>query len=466
MTPKILKGRSFKGAAAYLLHDVADHETSNRVVWTMTRNLATQKPDTAWRVMAATALDAPRLKKEARIKNTGRKQQFTVKHLVLSWHPEEKDTLTREDMEAAIEGALAAIKATERQALIIAHNDTAHPHVHILINRTLENGTLLDDSKEYENLQDWALTYQRQRNQTYCPERELNAAAKKRREPTNYEKIPRQIVDADKVLRRAANDNPDRRTALKAKHLEQARAQAARGHALKKRHSEAWKALEEQHVARRRAIGENARKGQAAAKRMIIETFRPEWRTLKLEQAEEARAFAEREKSTFGRMSNLFRNIDIGRSALEGDRPSILSQLWRGVQSSDARKAMLDKAHARAGQALETRQRKAIRAAMLPVLTQKQLQTRAASLEYNHARADLIFVQMGERAKLRVEWQQLVNQRATDYAELRASLERTEAFNQKAAPKSLFDQIRDQLKSQPDQTPAREQNNDRDQERD
>lgn len=466
MIPKILKGRSFKGATAYLMHDVEDHAASNRVVWTMTRNLATQNPQTAWRVMAATAMDAPRLKKEAGIKATGRKQEFTLKHLVLSWHPDEKDTLTREDMEAAVEGALAALGATERQAIVIAHNDTKHPHVHILINRTLENGKLLDDGKEQEKLQAWARAYERTREQTLCANRDINADARARGEPTDYKKLPRQLVDADKVARRAANDNPDRRTALLEKHAALARAQSARTHALKKRHADQWTQLQEDYLARKAEIAEKARKGKAAVRLMIIERFRPEWRKLKADEQRERQEFARREQSTLGRLSNLFRSVDIGRSALEGDRPSILSQIWGGMRSAEQRQAMLEKLQTKRAHELEIAQKKAIRAAVLPIITEQKLATSTMADTYRNGRLDLAFVQNGERAKLKAEWKHLLDTRATDYAALAASLERSQGFNEKADPVSFLDRMKTRAKEIREITPAREQDNTRDTDRD
>ena len=65
MLPKIHKnGTSFKGIAQYVLHD-KNAETSQRVAWTETINLATRNPDTAWKVMSAVSLDQARLKREA-----------------------------------------------------------------------------------------------------------------------------------------------------------------------------------------------------------------------------------------------------------------------------------------------------------------------------------------------------------------------------------------------------------------
>lgn len=442
MNPRILHGRSFKGAAAYLLKGSKHELNEKRVAWTMTRNLATQNPETAWRVMAAIAMDAPQRKKEAGIASTGRKQKNIVKHLVLTWHPEEKDTLTREDMEAAIEGALKALGAEHQQALIISHNDTKHPHVHILINRTLDNGTLLDDSNEWNNLSAWALEYQCQRGQHYSPQRELNAEARARGEKTKYRPVPRHIIDAEKFIRQSANDNPDRRLEMRHKHHALAKEQANRSHRLKKRHKAQWDDLQHDFLQNRHAIREQARKGQAAARVQIIETFRPQWRALKEAEIAERKQFEAREKSTFGRLSNLFRNVDIAHAAEDGPRPSILSQLWRGIGNATERQAMFDKQLAQRRQELDTRQRKAIRAAMLPVVAAYKMESETAVIEYRRARADLTFIQRGELAKNKTEWHQLIECRKADFEKLALSLERTQEFNKAADPVSFLDKLR------------------------
>src|ERR1700753_3939838 len=119
MVPKLhAKGSSFKGAAAYLLHDKERATPDERVAWTETRNLATDNPHTAWKVMAATAMDQQRLKEQAGVKKTGRKSYDAVLHFTLSWHPEEKEGLTREEMTRAANQAIRALKASDHQAII------------------------------------------------------------------------------------------------------------------------------------------------------------------------------------------------------------------------------------------------------------------------------------------------------------------------------------------------------------
>lgn len=446
MTPKILHGRSFKGAAAYLLHDVKNRAASSRVAWTMTRNLATQNPETAWRVMAALAMDSTRLKKEAGIKATGRKQTNVVKHLVLSWHPDERETLTRQDMEAAIDGALAAIGAQDRQALVIAHNDTKHPHVHILINRVLDNGTLLPDAYEWNNLQAWALAYEHARKQAYCPQRELNAEARARGEASKHRKTPRPLIELNRLSALVANDNPSRREALTAKHLDLARALAAGTHALKARHRMQWSALETREHANRGTIRRQARKAQAETKKQIIESFKPQWAALKRLEADERHQFAASEQTILGKVTNVFRNLDIGHSAIDGPKRSVLTQLWDGLRSSAEREAMFAQQQEKRRHALELATKTSIRSAMAPIVAKMREALTSAVQNYDKSRTDLAFIQNGERARQRAAWNDLINQRERDFAALAESLERTASFNEAAEPKTFIERMQERAR--------------------
>lgn len=161
MVPKIIaKGKSFKGAALYLLHDKGRALSSSRVSWVETRNLATDDAHLGWKIMAATALDQERLKQVAGVKATGRRSDKSVLHLSLSWHPDEKGNLTPEEMRRAAIGALKSIGADDRQAIFIAHNDEAHPHLHVLCNRVSpEDGRMLPSSKDHLKLSKWAERY-------------------------------------------------------------------------------------------------------------------------------------------------------------------------------------------------------------------------------------------------------------------------------------------------------------------
>src|SRR5690606_6974587 len=85
MVPDIAKsGHSFKGAMAYYLHDkrqagdTSHPQTAARVAWTETRNLATDDPRAAMRIMVATAQSADELKKVAGVSTKGRKSNAHV----------------------------------------------------------------------------------------------------------------------------------------------------------------------------------------------------------------------------------------------------------------------------------------------------------------------------------------------------------------------------------------------------
>ena len=139
MVPKINGlGRSFAGVAAYCLHDAPEQddrspETSERVAWTDTRNLPTIRAERAARLMAATAKAAPDLKRLAGGARGGRKLAKPVLHYSLSWARDE--TPDRQEMSRAVDGSLEALGLEGHEALIVAHDDTRHPHVHVVANR-------------------------------------------------------------------------------------------------------------------------------------------------------------------------------------------------------------------------------------------------------------------------------------------------------------------------------------------
>ncbi|MEM8691857.1 MAG: relaxase/mobilization nuclease domain-containing protein [Pseudomonadota bacterium] len=172
-------GMSFKGAMSYYLHDrkelgETEHRTSSdRVEWTSMRNLTTNRTDVATAIMISTAKDAKRLKQQAGVKAAGRKAKTPVKTFALSWHPDEAASLNRSEMERAANQALKTIGLEKHQAIIICHNDTRHPHVHVVVNRVNpENGKLAKcGPNENRALDRWAYEYERDRGNIVSPNR-------------------------------------------------------------------------------------------------------------------------------------------------------------------------------------------------------------------------------------------------------------------------------------------------------
>jgi hypothetical protein len=249
MIPKIhAKGTSFKGAAAYLLHD-KDAATSGRVGWVEMVNITTKNPETAWRVMAATAMAAARLKTEAGIKKSGRSSKDAVLHLTLAWSPEQKPD--RKEMSDLARRAIEALKAGDRQAMIVCHTDEKHPHVHILLNRVSPtDGRLLSSSKEKLALSALALAYEQETGQVLCKERETNAAKRQQGEYVRAEKdIPRPefeaLREAQKEVEKeipaaAAKANPEIAAQIRATMRQQLREKLAN---LKESLRPQWQAL-------------------------------------------------------------------------------------------------------------------------------------------------------------------------------------------------------------------------------
>ncbi|MFD0986153.1 relaxase/mobilization nuclease domain-containing protein [Methyloligella solikamskensis] len=114
-------GKGFRGVVRYLLYgDRKKPHNPDRVAWCETRNLLVDDPEKVPAIMRATAALSKRVKKP-------------VYHYVISWHRDEapSDELMRQVADTTCED----LGLTEHQALYIAHNDTEHRHVHIVVNR-------------------------------------------------------------------------------------------------------------------------------------------------------------------------------------------------------------------------------------------------------------------------------------------------------------------------------------------
>ena len=146
---------------------------AKRVLWTETRNLATNDVMRGSRMMEATARDAPVLKKLAGVKATGRKLKKPMVHYSLSWAPDERPI--QWTMRQAVDGSLKALGLENRQALVVAHGDRAHPHVHVIVNRVdPETGKAANMGRDRIKLSKWAEGYEREQGRIRCHQRQAN----------------------------------------------------------------------------------------------------------------------------------------------------------------------------------------------------------------------------------------------------------------------------------------------------
>jgi hypothetical protein len=187
-------GKSFKGAYLYYMNDKADktnnlNQQGERVDWTGTLNLHTDNPKHALVTMIDTANHADQLKAESGQKKGGEKAKNTVYTYSLSWA--EQQNPTRKEMMATAQSSLKALGFENRQALVIAHNDEAYKHIHIMVNRVNPETGMIEHkkttSKDYIKLSEWAEKYERDTGQIVCLERERNNAKRKKGDWVKYD---------------------------------------------------------------------------------------------------------------------------------------------------------------------------------------------------------------------------------------------------------------------------------------
>jgi hypothetical protein len=113
------RDRAFSELTAYLVGQ--ERETGpERVQWTATRNLPTDDPELAAALMRATAAQ-------------NRVIETPVYHIVLSAAPE--DSIDRARLERIADRVLDRLGLSQHQAVLVAHGNRPHPHLHIMVNR-------------------------------------------------------------------------------------------------------------------------------------------------------------------------------------------------------------------------------------------------------------------------------------------------------------------------------------------
>lgn len=162
-------GRSFKGVTRYLAYD-AKAETTERVAWTHTLNLASDDVPSAVNEMIWTSRAADLLKREAGVRTGGSKLEKPVKHFSLAWPHGE--TPTQEHMIETVRAYMEHMGWQDRQAVLFAHRDTRHPHVHVVMNSVSPaDGRAARDSHDWRRSEAFALRYEREHGQIRCEQR-------------------------------------------------------------------------------------------------------------------------------------------------------------------------------------------------------------------------------------------------------------------------------------------------------
>lgn len=132
-------GTGFRGIVAYLMKGKKSQPDPNRVAWSAMRNIPVDDIDLAPRLMRAVAEQSLRCQKP-------------VYHLVVSWSKGENPT--DELMRTVGATTLSDLDLHEHQAILIAHTDTAHKHLHMVVNRVHpETGKAWHASQDYKRIE-------------------------------------------------------------------------------------------------------------------------------------------------------------------------------------------------------------------------------------------------------------------------------------------------------------------------
>ncbi len=470
MVPKLHpKGSSFKGAAAYLLHDKDRADTDDRVEWTETRNLAVHNPETAWKIMAATALDQDRLKEQAGIKNTGRKSNKCALHFSLSWHPDQ--TPDRDEMLLAADGAIDALGASKHQALIVAHNDEAHSHIHILLNRVSpEDGRHLSSSKEKLNLSKWAQEYE-ERTGIYCENRILNNEMRGAGEYVRGDKDQARHLYEEQA-RAVANDNIDLKPVRAAQKAKDA-ALALKGRNQARMHRVALQRLDEEHRARKDALARARQRTVEQSRTAIIKAMRPDHIALRRKQGLERQTFEALEQSFFGRANNAIKTMKVSAEDVRDRESNLIKRTFAILTNAAKRQEYFERGQKRARDALRKEQTDRTLAAKREATEQHRAKIEAARQVYVDKQAELRATQAVDVQDLRQAWadrNQARSQAITEAAKIarKKDLARDD-FNSAApigqdAKAEAFERTRARLRefNKAQQGPTREQDNKRD----
>lgn len=404
MVPDIAKtGHSFKGAMAYYLHDKGA-QTAERVAWAETRNLMTDDPKAAMRIMVATAQSADDLKAAAGVTTKGRKSAAHVYAYSLAWHPDEADQLDRAEMLRAADSSLQVLGAEKHQAVIVCHQDQKHPHIHVIINRVdPTTGKMLSTSNDRLKLSDWANAYERERGVILTPKREEKRELRER----FAEQAERRQYAAEKRQQAAKQGERDKTPAATLKAFSDQQ---------KATHKQEWADLSAKNKATRdRIFTESGAAIKEAAARHKAEC-KPVWGAFFRQQREGERQFQAREKTLAGIVHN---------AVLATAQQKISGQLGnRGTLSATFGNVLSSQARARAFEEVKDMNRRELAGHLKGILDteiqgikdKRDRDLRGQRVAFDQARGALIEKQDQERGKTREAWRQIYAERDADRA--------------------------------------------------
>ena len=424
------RGTSFKGALTYYLHDKDTLETAHRVGFVEILNMFTDDPHETWREMMVTAEAGDALKKRAGLSLAGRKNEKPVYCFSLEWHPDDRPTA--DHMRTAAHQVLTMLNMQDHQAVIVQHTDTAHPHVHILVNMIHPvTGRSVSLSKDEYKLDRWCDSYELRMGVIRSLDRRAKFAALDQGiDPPPPKKEPKRFQQPDL---KPANENrtaKQRAAAIKAdQEAYVRRLKATQDGAWKRREAESdalWKdyrtsiqAIRARHTFGSDKIWKHKRNRNSLP--LSIQGFRDwketrEWTALMHRLKAEKRRFDYRERTLTGFLGNA---LGLVRPGMVRTGNGFFSTLFTLLVSGQARRDLMLARQALAKKALSEKQfgsRKA-RADKLRYIRDAQMATLSAAYDIQKQALDLRHA--AEIRQQKQEWRDLSIERDRLWAEWR-----------------------------------------------
>jgi hypothetical protein len=168
MIGKIVKGRSFKGCISYVLSDKEAKVLASEGV------LETDKASIINSFYMQSLL-SPKLSK-------------CVGHIPLSFSPDDAPRMTNQFMERLAKEYMKLMGIENTQYVIVRHNNTNHPHLHIVFNRVDNDGKTISDKNDHYRNEKVCKQLKDKYNLTYGTGKEnVNIQKLKGAEQTKYE---------------------------------------------------------------------------------------------------------------------------------------------------------------------------------------------------------------------------------------------------------------------------------------
>ena len=355
---EITQGKSFKGLSQYLLQD-ENRETSARVGWVQTFNLADADGDQAWRLMLATANSANALKEAAGIKK-GKAVKNTVYHYSINFNPE--DELTREIQQRAVAESLKTLGLDDHQSLAVEHTDKAHNHIHVMVNlidpsngMSAASPQMCDDGKKRSKLSNsqrklslWAMKFERDHGLNATEGRLVNANKRAQGEKVNAQRTKRNVHDREQ--REMTTDR--RRDFVKRQLDDKAKLIQEKTGELKKRCTNQWEALKQGYAAEKEALRVQMSPTMKAQSAAIKEEFKPHWAELFMQQQQERRAFYRETAYLSGKIWHGAKAV--GTMVRHGKKFSALTAAFSNSKQRDLIMQRQDKERAKLGHVIKT----------------------------------------------------------------------------------------------------------------